>query len=249
MEIPWKITSFLTVGWNFKDWPSTIAAGCSGKASHDQLPIHKGSIECCPSIRVDVSYRFTSHVSILIHLPKDTATILDIPQYERKKGKPDIWKNISSVVKDECWGNSQDGKTSILHNDCYFCTGLETLGILPHQILEQGHWVHHQHMSHIGHHHLHLYTCPDPAKHHPQRNPPECCERKIQQVFNFQNYKMSFLTYRKRGREKAYDVHIYRTHCFLLKSVIYVSLMFSHKLLSYYSFPTWWTCVIFALYQ
>lgn len=74
------MASILTVGYDFKVWPSTFAEGCSGEASRDQLPIHKASIECCPSVWVNVSYRFTGHLSILIHLPKYTATILDMPQ-------------------------------------------------------------------------------------------------------------------------------------------------------------------------
>lgn len=71
----------LTAGWDFKVWPPAFDAGHSGKVSLDQLPIHKASIKCCPSIRVDVSYRFTGHLFILIQFPKYTAAILDTPQY------------------------------------------------------------------------------------------------------------------------------------------------------------------------
>lgn len=67
----------LTFGHDFKVWPSAFAEDDSSEASRDQLPIHEASIECRAFVRVDVSYSFTSHLSILIHLPKYAATILD----------------------------------------------------------------------------------------------------------------------------------------------------------------------------
>lgn len=67
----------LTGGHDFKVWPSAFAEGDSSKASRDQLAVHEASIERCASVRVDVSYSFTSHLSILTHLPKYAATILD----------------------------------------------------------------------------------------------------------------------------------------------------------------------------
>lgn len=77
MENFLNIEFVLTVGHDFKVWPSAFAEGDSSKVSRDQLPIHKASIEWRASVRVDVSYSFTSHLSILIHLPKYAAAILD----------------------------------------------------------------------------------------------------------------------------------------------------------------------------
>lgn len=77
MENFLNIEFVLTVGHDFKVWPSTFAEGDSSKASRDQLPIHEASIECRAFVRVDVSDSFTSHLSIFIHLPKYAATILD----------------------------------------------------------------------------------------------------------------------------------------------------------------------------
>lgn len=70
----------LTVGYNFKAWPPAFAEGHSSKVSCNQLPVHEAPIECRASVRVDVSYSFTGHLSILIHLPKYAAAILDMPQ-------------------------------------------------------------------------------------------------------------------------------------------------------------------------
>lgn len=189
----------LTGGHDFKVWPFAFAEGDSSKASHDQLPVHKASIECCASVRVDVSYSFTSHLSILIHLSKYAATILDTCKacfyltddiLLKKQDVSKLW----TCRTYECWINSRGWITSILHSDCSLCTDPETPNIPLHQTPEQGHWVHHQHRSHIGCHHLHLYICPDPAEHPPQSTPPEYCKR---EQFSHCLICPAFLTYRK----------------------------------------------------
>ena len=70
----------LTVWWDFKAWLSTLTGDQTGKASLNEHALHKASKESCVSVWVDVRYRFTGHLPLLIHLPNHTAPILETPQ-------------------------------------------------------------------------------------------------------------------------------------------------------------------------
>lgn len=69
-------TSLLTVWNRFKAGSSSLVGDHCRKTSPNQLAVHKASIESRPSVGVDVRYRVASHLSVLVHLPKQTPPIL-----------------------------------------------------------------------------------------------------------------------------------------------------------------------------
>lgn len=70
----------LTVRGNFKARSPVVTGGQDGQPRLDELPVHKRSKERRASVRVDVGYGITSHLPVVVHLPEQTAAVLEESQ-------------------------------------------------------------------------------------------------------------------------------------------------------------------------
>lgn len=81
VDAPGRLLFVLTVGRGLEARPPVLVAAQAGQTGLDQLPVHEAAAQSRVSVRVDVGHRVAGHLSVLIHLPKHTAPVLDAPQY------------------------------------------------------------------------------------------------------------------------------------------------------------------------